>query len=197
MAGLLNFIGFKTFSIRRKNSFNSLSFSFYLLPFACALLFCADVAAQEDENVPQNLAPPALKIISKEEKTALAGVSDVKERTKLALDLMEARLKKAEALNTQESFGDLLTELGSFQALMNDTLRFLNRNDDGRGKVMSTFKRFEFALRAFTPRIELIRRELPESYEYHVRTLLKTVRDTRAKAVEPFFSTTVVPSGGN
>src|SRR5215213_2178033 len=197
MAGLLNFIDFKTFSIRSKNSFYSSAFTFFILPFAASLLFCAGVQAQEEENIPQNLAPPAVKIISKEEKSALAGVSDVKDRTKLALDLMEARLKKAEELNTQESFGALLTELGSFQALMDDALKFLNRNDDGRGKVMSTFKRFEMALRAFTPRLELIRRDLPENYEYHVRKLLRTVRDTRAKAVEPFFSSTVVPSGGN
>jgi hypothetical protein len=198
MAGLLNFIGSRAFSIGIKNSF-----SFYSLPFtfsilaAFSLLFCVSVRAQEEaeENIPANLAPPALKIISKEEKSALAGVGDIKNRTKLALDLMEARLKKAEELNTQESFNALLTELGSFQALMDDALKFLNRNDDGRGKVMSTFKRFEMALRAFMPRIELIRRELPENYEYHVRKLLRTVRDTRAKAVEPFYSTTVLPSG--
>jgi len=198
MAGMLNFIGSKTFSINSKNSFYSLLYTFFLLPVAFSILFCADVRAQEEnENIPENLAPPALRIISKEEKSALAGVSDVKERTKLALDLMEARLKKAESLNSLQSFSALLTELGSFQALMDDALKFLNRNDDGRGKVMSTFKRYEMALRAFTPRLELIRRELPESYEYHVRKLLRTVRDARAKAVEPFFSSTVVPSGGN
>jgi hypothetical protein len=181
----------KIFSFSKQNSL-----LFYLLPFAFCLFTGLNVKAQEEE-IPANIAPPAIKAISKEEKTALAGVSDVKVRTKLALDLMEARLKKAEQLNTQESFNALLTELGSFQALMDDALRFLNRNDDGRGKVMNTFKRFEMALRAFTPRIEIIRRELPERFEYHVRKLLVTVRDTRSKAVEPFFSSTVVPNGGN
>jgi hypothetical protein len=110
---------------------------------------------------------------------------------------MEARLKKAELLNTSESYGDVLNELGSFTALMNDTLKFLNSNDDGRGKVMTTFKRFEMALRTFTPRLELIRRDVPERFEYHVRTLLRNVRDARSKAVEPFFSTTVVNDKGN
>ena len=192
MAGLLIYIG----ASLNKNSFNSLPF--YLLPLAFCLVFGLNVSAQEDnEDIPDNLALPALKVISKEEKSALAGVNDIKDRTKLALDLMEARLKKAEAFNSQESFADLLTELGSFQALMDDTLKFLNRNADGRGKVMSTYKRFEMSLRAFMPRLELIRREVPDNYEYHVRQLLRTVRDTRAKAVEPFFSTTVLPSGGN
>lgn len=195
MAGLLNFIG----STLTKSSFKSLPITYYLLPITFCLLFCFSVSAQEEENekIPQNLAPPALKIISKEEKSALAGISDVKDRTKLALDFMEARLKKAETLNTEESFGDLLSELGSFHALMDDALKYLNRNGDGSGKAMSTFKRFEMALRAFMPRLELIRRELPDSYEYHVRKLLRTVRDTRSKAVEPFFSTTILPSSGN
>lgn len=194
MPGLLNFIGSKMGSVRNNYSY----FSFLLFAFAFILSFSPSVSAQdESENIPDNLAPPALKIISKEEKSALSGVNDVKDRTKLALDLMEARLKKAEELNSQESFPDLLTELGSFQALMDDTLRFLNRNADGRGKAMSTYKRFEMSLRAFMPRLELIRREVPDSYEYHVRKLLRNVRDTRAKAVEPFFSSTVVPSSGN
>lgn len=181
----------KTVSFSTRNSL-----LFYLLPVALCLFTAAGVNAQE-EQIPANLAPPAVKFISKEEKTALAGVSDIKERTKLALNLMEVRLKKAEELNTQESFGALLNELGCFNALMDDTIRFLNRNDNGSGKVMSNFKRFEMALRAFMPRLELIRRDLPERYEYHVRKLLVTVRDTRSKAVEPFFSTTILPNKDN
>lgn len=198
MTDLLNFIGFKTFSFRRKNSssFHQIPFTIYLLAFAVCLLTSANASAQDDE-IPANIAPPPVKVISKEEKSALAGSSDVKDRTKLAIDLMEARLKKAESLNTSEEYNDLLNELGSFNALMDDALKFLNRNDDGRGKVMNTFKKFEMALRTFMPRIELIRRDMPDNFEYHVRKLLRTVRDARAKAVEPFFSSTVVNDKGN
>lgn len=190
MVNSSNFIGL--FSFYGKNSK-----PVYLLLFAFSVLFCVNVSAQEGEEIPANLAPPPVKFISKEEKSALAGSSDIKDRTKLAIDLMEARLKKAETLNTSESYSDALNELGSFTALMNDTLKFLNNKDDGRGKVMTTFKRFEMALRTFTPRLELIRRELPERFEYHVRTMLRSVRDARSKAIEPFFSTTVVNDTGN
>lgn len=186
MADSLNSIGSRMFSFRGKYS--------YLLPFtlfALIILSAAEVTAQDDE-MPENVAPPPIKLISKEEKSALAAVGDVKDRTKLTLDLMEARLKKAEELNTGESFGAALNELGTFQALMDDALRFLNRNNTGRGKVLDNFRRFEIALRAFTPRIETIRREVPERYEYHVRKLLRTVRDARSKAVEPMFANTVV-----
>jgi len=179
------------------NSKRRNSLLFYLLPVALCLLTSVDLRAQEEEPVPDNIAPPAVRAISKEEKTALAGLSDVKLRTKLTIDLMEARLKKAEEFKTSEAYPDLLTQLASFQALLDDGLKFLNRNDSGRGKVMDTFKKFEMALRTFTPRLEIIRREVPDSYAYHVRKLLITVRDARAKAVEPMFSSTVVPSSGN
>ena len=191
MADLLDFIGFGKFSVRGK-SFRL----FYVLPLTFfSMFFCAasSINAQE-EIIPSNLAPPAVKVLSKEEKTALAAVTDIKDRTKLALDLMEVRLKKAEELNSQDSFNALLAELGGFQALMDDTIKFLNRSNNGGGKAMNNFKKFEMALRAFMPRIEVLRRDLPERFEYHVRSLLITVRDTRSKAVEPFFSTTILPS---
>ncbi len=191
MANSLDYdcFGFKAFSFRR------MSFIFYLLPLILALLFTPAVQAQDEE--PPNSAPPPVKVISKEEKTALDSENDVKYHTKLAVELMEAHLKKAEELNTQESYNAMFSELGGFHALMDDTIKFLNRNNPESGKVLDSFKRFELALRAFTPRIELIRRELPEKFEYYVRKLLRTVRDTRAKAVEPLFSDKVVPNSGN
>jgi DNA repair ATPase RecN len=146
------------------------------------------------DDVPDDIAPPPIRSLSKSERSALDAVTDVKDRTKVALDLMEARLKKAETLTGEETYGQVLTELGGFQAIMNNTIVFLNRNDNRGGKVMNTFKKFELALRAFTPRIELIRRETPDRYEYHVRQVLKSLRDTRAQAVEPLFSNTVLPN---
>jgi hypothetical protein len=192
MADLLDFIGFGKFSVRGNSS---RLFYFIPLTFFSIYLFAGVSLKAQEEIIPTNLAPPVVKAISKEEKTALAAVTDIKDRTKLALDLMEARLKKAEALYTQESYNATLVELGGFHALMDDAIRYLNSNNNGGGKAMNNFKKFEMALRAFMPRIEIIRRDLPERFEYHVRTLLITVRDTRAKAVEPFFSTTILPAG--
>ena len=168
--------------------------------FYTALIFlitvnCLLITAKAQTDEPANLAPPPIKIISKEEKIALAAVTNAKDRTKLSLDLMDARLRKAEELNTGDTNNALLAELGDFQALMNDALNFLNRNDNQSGKARDNFKRFEMALRAFTPRLELIRRDLPERFEYHVRKLLITVRDTRTKAIEPLYGFTVVSNG--
>jgi hypothetical protein len=156
-----------------------------LLSFSLAAAMPA--AAQNEE--PPNAAPPPVKFLSKEEKTVLDGEKDLKKRTRLAIELMTTRLQKAEELNSAESFNQMFNELGGFHALMDLTLIYVRRNGDGSGKSLDSYKRFEMALRAFTPRIETIRRELPERYEYYVRGLLRNVREARAKSVEPLFGT--------
>ncbi len=166
-----------------------------LLSFALFLLLtahCSLLTAHAQENEPKDTAPPPLKILSKEETRQLNAETDIKKRTKLALDLMEIRLKKAEQLNSQEQYAEMFDELGGFHALVDKTLDFLDRNDDGSGKVLNNFKRVEMTLRVFLPRLELIRRDLPERYELYVRDLAKFVRRARARAIEPLFGDTVV-----
>ena len=168
---------------------------FYFIIFVFLItVHCSLFTVQAQDEDPPNAAAPPVKVLSKDEKVALESQPDLKVHTKLAIELMETRLKKAEELNTQEAFNTMFAELGGFHAIMDDTIKFLNKNDTGRGKVLDNFKRFEMALRSFTPRIETIRREIPERFEYYVRRLLRTVRATRAKAVEPFFGETVVPN---
>jgi len=189
MIRIKNFQPVITQSFRRR----LISFRFLLLPFAfCLLPFCASQSFAQDE--PKDAAPPPLKILYKEEKMQLEVENDVKKRTKLALLLMEARLKKAEESNVQNDFNGMFTELGGFHALVDNTLNFLNRNDDGGGKVLNNFKRIELNLRSFIARLEIIRRELPLKYEFYVRGLIKLVRDARTKAVEPMFTDSVVPN---
>ncbi len=183
--------------INQQLSVSELRKSFLIAAVFLITVQCSQITARAQNEVPANVAPPPVKIVTKEEKTALESVNDLKNRTKLALDLMEARLKKAEELNTQENFNAMFTELGGFHALMDDAIKFLNKNDNGGGKVLNTLKRFEMALRAFSPRIELIRRELPEKFEFYVRSLAKTVRDIRSKAVEPMFTNSILPNTNN
>ncbi|MGC2234893.1 MAG: hypothetical protein WA584_01860 [Pyrinomonadaceae bacterium] len=161
-------------------------FTFYFSLFT----FCAN--AQTDE--PKDAEPPPLKMISKDEKKALEGETEVKNRTNLAIMLMEGRLKKAEDLNSKGAYEEMFGELGGFHALIDYTLNFLNRNDNGSKAIINNFKKLELSLRAYISRLEIIRRELPTKYEFYVRGLVKTVRDARTKAVEPLFSDTVVPN---
>lgn len=157
---------------------------------ALAILSVAVVAQDDDDDV----APPPLKILSADEKAKLAAVSEVKQRTKLALDLMEIRMKQSEAFDAKENWDQMFVELGAFQGLMDDMLEFLTKSDKDNKKVLNNFKRFEIGLRMFTPRLELVRSHLPIRYELYVRNLIKNLRAARSKAIEPLFDDTVVPT---
>ncbi len=77
--------------------------------------------------------------------------------------------------------------------LLDNTLDFLGKQDSNKGKVLDNYKRLEIGLRGFAPRLETIRRDLPLRYEDYVHKLLKYVRDSRSRAVEPMFGSSVVP----
>lgn len=166
---------------------------FYFLPFAFCLAFSFQIGAQDEPKE----VPPPLKVLSKEEKSALEAQTEVKKRTVLALDLMEARLLKAETSKTKEEFREMFDELGGFHALMDNTLNFLGKNNAGSGKVLNNYKRIELSLRKYINRLELIRRDLPFEYEPYTRRLVKYVREARTKAVEPLFGETVLPDNDN
>lgn len=161
----------------------------------CSLFFAVNASAQQTEAGDFN-APPPLKILSKPEKKQLDETTDIKKRTILALALMEARIKRAEELDAQNQFEQMYEQLGGFHALIDYTLNFLYRSNGSRSNL-SNFKRFEMGLRAFPPRIEVIRRNLPVKYESYLRSLNQFIRDTRSKAVEPFFSDSVLPNQNN
>ena len=162
---------------------------------ACVIfLLHLGVGVTEGQTEEQDIAPPPLKFVSKEELAQLNIVTDVKKRTKLALLLMSGRLTQAETFHTQEQLDDMFKQLGGFHGLMDNTLAFLDGSDKVSGKVLNNYKRFEIGLREYRPRLELIRRDLPLRYEFYVRNLIKYLRDARAKAVEPLFSDTVVPN---
>ena len=181
-----------------RRSFLVWPFSFLLLPSVAAfclftfyfLLLPLSAPAQDD---PQDLAPPPLKIISKDELTRLGAKTDLKDRTKLSLELLNARLFTAEKLTSAQDFDGMFRELGVFHGLMDDALDFLNKRDNGGGKVLDNFKRLEIGLRGMAPRIEIIRRELPLRYDTYVRKLMGYLRAARTKATETFFGDTVVP----
>jgi hypothetical protein len=148
--------------------------------------------AGAQDVVDDQIAPPPLRLISQDEKTRLAAESDVKKKTKLGLDMMEARLKQAEAFNVNDNHDQMFVELGAFHGLMDYMLEFLNKSGKDSGKVLNNFKRFEIGLRGFTPRLELVRRNLPLRYEAYVKILIRNLRAARTKAIEPLFDDSVV-----
>lgn len=178
-----------------KSFYRSRNSQFLLLLFILVLCTPGSVFGQDtpERTFPPDAEPPPLKVISKEERDQLNRESNLKNRTKLSLGLMDARLKKAEENAANKNYREMFRELGRFHALVDNALYYLNRNNTGSGKVLNNFKRLEIGLREFLPRLELIRRELPVNYEFYVRTLILDVRDSRRKAVDPLFADTVLP----
>lgn len=164
----------------------------YFPIFAAAFLFALFSGASFAQP-PLDTVPPPLKTISKSEISLLEASKDVKKRTQTALELMAARLKQAEMFIAEEQLDQMYKELGGFHGLMDNTMAFLNGSDRDSGKVLNNFKRFEIGLRQFRPRLELIRRDIPSTYEPYVRNLIMYVRDARTKAVEPLFGDSVIP----
>ncbi len=157
--------------------------------FVCVFLaICTSAQIESDDP-----APPPLKFVTKADLARLEAVTDAKKRTQLALDLMSERLKAAETLGAQDQLDEMYKELGGFHGIMDNTLAYLDRSDQNRGKVLNNYKRFEIGLREFRPRLELIRRDIPVRYEAYVRNLIVYLREARAKAVEPLFGDSVVP----
>lgn len=156
-------------------------------------LGCIEGAAAQTDDDPNDFPPP-LKVLSKDERKALDVESDSRKRTRLSIDLMDKRLAKAEGLAAASAYRAMFFELGVFEGLMEDTLRFLRKNNRGSGRDLDNFKRFEIALRGFTPRIELLRRGSPPRYDGYLTSLQRELREARAEAVKPLFADTVVPS---
>lgn len=161
-----------------------------LLAFGASFL----IAEARAQNVDPDAAPPPLKIISKEEQTKLDTKTDVKDRTRISLDLMKIRLAGAEKMAAAQDFDGMYRELGTFNALMDDALTFLNKRDDGRGRVLDAFKRIGITLRGMAPRIEVMRRELPIKYDPYVRRLMGYLRSARDKATDSLFDDSVLPN---
>ncbi|MEP7148452.1 MAG: hypothetical protein ABI857_06170 [Acidobacteriota bacterium] len=160
---------------------------------AFILILAGSAVAFGQGVIEDNLAPPPLKLLSQEERSKLGAESEVKRRTKLALELMDGRLKQAEKFHMSENYDEMFTQLGGFHGLMDNMLDFLDKSDKDNHKVLNNFKRLEIGLRGFTPRLQMIHHDVPTRYEQYVRNLIKNLRLARAKAVEPLFDDTVLP----
>ena len=156
-------------------------------------LFAFSIAAfaQEPDN---DVAPPPLRTVTKTEKAQLEAATDGRRRTELALTLMASRLQRAEDQKAKEDYRAMFLELGGFHGLMDNTLAYITTENRRQAKALNYFKKYEIGLRGFTPRLELLRRDLPSRYDTYLKALLQYLRDARSRAIEPFFGDTVIPN---
>src|SRR5262245_29027807 len=131
----------------------------------CLLIVVESVSAvhaQDPQPSPTPLpAPPPIKVITKEERAQIDAAGDSKARVRTTLDLAAMRLTRAEQLAKQTNYDDALAEVGSYEALIQDILDFLNGMKRDSNKTRDLCKRVELALRAHGPRLTTMRRETP------------------------------------
>ncbi len=164
-----------------------------ILHASCLMLMLTvcTARAQDNQDAPQT-APPPMKFVARAERDQLAAARDAKARTRLSLDLTEAHLRRAEEHSAARQYDEAAVELGNYQGIIVDALRFLKNTNRESGKTRDLYRKIELALRAHVPRIETIRRMTPFEYAVNVKEIGKFTRDARAQALEAFYGDTVL-----
>jgi hypothetical protein len=156
----------------------------------CMVVLLSPRARAQDLILPPQPAPPPMIYVPEETRRQLLSARDEKARTRLSLELAEARLARAEQQTGLKQFNAAAAELGVYQALFEDALEYLHRA--GGGSARDLFKRIEQALHRHAARIETVRRATPSEFSGNIRTLLNVVRDLRTEALEAFYGNTVL-----
>jgi hypothetical protein len=182
-------------SVRRNAHMNRPALNRKRLVPIPVLMFAASLSWQaraQDLIVPPQAAPPPMVYIPEETRAQLLSARDDKARTRLSLELAEARLARAEQQTALSQFNAAAADLGVYQALMEDLLQFLYRTGDGGSRSRDLFKRVEQSLHKQLARVEAMRRATPGEFAGNLLALVKLVRELRTEAVEAFYSDTIV-----
>jgi hypothetical protein len=171
------------------------------LLFVAAVLFAgspfAGAGRAQELVIPAQPAPPPMRYLPDAVRAQIAAAASPKERVAATLGLLEQFLARSEQFTGSQRFDPAAADLGVYQALLDDLLRFLRhvgRSPEGKvdSKTRDLYKRIELTLNKHTARIESIRRVTPAQYAGNVRAAFVHARDRRAEALEAFFVETVV-----
>ena len=159
-----------------------------LTAFALAPSVCA-----QDAQPTALPAPPPFKMIVKEERAALdAAVNDPKKRLKMTIEFADVHLTNAEQHTSRENYEAASTEVGMYQALIENALQFLSTFKRDSNKTRDLYKRLELALRADGPRLTAMRRTTPLEFAVWIKKVEDFARDGRTEALNSFYGHTVV-----
>jgi hypothetical protein len=163
---------------------------------ACVLCLFSDVRGQVQTR-PSDHAPPPMRFIPESERTQLSEERDIKDRTRLSLKLADERLARALQMTESKQYERAATELGIYQALIEDAMKFLHESGRPSNKNRDHYKRIEMTLRAHGPRIETIRRMTPSEDAVNVKAAYEYIRNMRTEALNAFYGDTVVREGSS
>ena len=178
-----------------KSNIIGLIFTFLVLSFA--ICFAQPTFAQDDSiKFPKDVVPPPLNVIAESDLELLKEQKKISKRVKLALKLMDERLTQSEEFIKKNEYHTALKILGLHQGILINTVKYLKRKQ-GRSGSIKNFKKLEKNLRDVIPQLELIRRDLPFKYGFHVIGMIDYVRDSRTRALDHLFDDSVVPNASN
>ena len=159
---------------------------------ALVCFFCAASAYGQEKFSPDGAAAPPIKYVPSEERSRLDAARDDKARTRLSIELAEARLNRAAELTSMEQFDAASLELGIYEAIIDDAVRRLRGHTKVSNKTRDLFKRLETSIRGHLPRLETIRRATPLRHALNVRATMEFVRRSRTDALNSFYDDTVL-----
>jgi hypothetical protein len=133
-----------------------------------------------------------MKFVSHAERAQLSSARDVKARTRASIELAEARLRRAEELTTALQYDAASSELGCYQALIENVMGYLSELKSDKNKIRDIFKRLELTLRAHSARIEAIRRVTPAEYGVNLKVITDYTRSARTEALNCFYGDSAV-----
>ena len=160
-----------------------------LLALACGAARAQDASQQQQ---PREDGPPPLRYLPEDVRRRLDAERDLKARARLSMLIAEERLTRAAQLADEDRFEAATGEVGIYQAVVEDTIRFLHRSGRVNNKLRDVFKRVEITLRSHVTRLESIRRTLPSNHAVYLRDAIDFVRDHRDKALGAFYDDTVI-----
>jgi hypothetical protein len=167
-----------------------------LVAFAIVTLAFGDAAAQEKSQQQQQQSsdcPPPMRYIPDDLRQKLDAERDPKARTRVSIEVMEEKLSSADQNVNADRFEAATSELGVYEAVVEDAVRYLHTSGRSNNKTRDIFKHLEIALRAQVPHLETIRRSLPAQHAVYVRDAIEFVREQRDLALNSFYGDTVIP----
>jgi hypothetical protein len=188
-----------------------------LFAFACNAALAQEPAQQQPDASAQqpqqqrDEGPPPMRYLPEDVRHRVEAEHDLKDRAKLGMLIAEERLDRAAQMVEADRFVDATAEIGVYEAVVEDTLRYLQSSGKSSGKLRDVYKRVEISLRSHVTRLETIRRGLPERHGIYVKDAIDFVRDNRDLALGAFYTDSVIreprrpaataaagaPAGGN
>lgn len=166
------------------------AFQLFLL-LAMSACFASTIQSQEP-RAHEDMAPPPLRTISREDRAQINATRDAKDRVKLTLELAEIYLKSTETETSKQDYEKAAAAAGRYWALLEDAFVFLKTMKSDSNKTRDLYKRVELTLRAHGPRLASVRRSTPIEYAVWIKDIEELARKGRTEALNSFYGHTVV-----